>query len=175
MTLAIHTDLPVGEIHIPYNWVYADQSAREAAVGFYPTDVGKLSFQESDKTLWMLDIDDPPEWVQVAGGGGGELTIEAHKVLRQLIHFIADGPAEGFASGAYKEVTGTVFPTAIVWYNEVGVSKKKIVEKLITWSGAFPSIITWKVYDAAEVLLATVTDTITYAGAFETSRTRSIL
>jgi len=174
MSLALHTDLEVGEIHIPYNWSYADQTAREAAVGFVPTDVGKLALQVSDKTFWMLDVYDPSEWVQVGGGGGGELSIEAHKVLRQLIHFIDGGPAEGFASGAYREITGTAFPTAIIWYNEAGVSKNKIVEKLITWSGVFPATITWKVYDAAEVLLATVVDTISYAGAFETTRTRTI-
>jgi hypothetical protein len=91
-----------------------------------------------------------------------------------LIHFISSGPAEGFASGAYREITGTVFPTAIVWYDQAGVGKKKIVEKGIAWTGAFPTTITWKVYDASEGLLATVVDAISYAGAFETHRTRTI-
>jgi hypothetical protein len=97
-----------------------------------------------------------------------------HASLRQLIHFIDNGPAEGFVSGAYREVTGTVFPSAVIWYDQAGVGKKKIVEKLITYSGAFPATITWKVYDATETLLATVVDTLTYSGAFETSRTRTI-
>jgi hypothetical protein len=106
--------------------------------------------------------------------GSGGLSESAHKVLRQLIHFIDNGPAEGFTSGAYREITGTVFPTAIIWYDQAGAGKKKIVEKLISWTGAFPSTITWKVYDSSETLLATVTDTITYSGPFETSRLRSI-
>lgn len=59
------------------------------------------------------------------------ITADQHKVLRQLIHFIEDGPAEGFASGAYREVTGSVFPTAIVWYTDSGKTDK-IAERLIT-------------------------------------------
>ncbi len=97
-----------------------------------------------------------------------------HKIFRHLIHFIDNGPAEGFASGAYREMTGTVFPTAIVWW--VSDSKvDKIVEKLITWTGINPTTIVWKIYDTdGSTVLATVTDTITYSGVFETSRTRTI-
>lgn len=105
---------------------------------------------------------------------GAGLSAIQHEGLRQLIHFIDNGPAEGFSSGAYRETTGTVFPTAIIWYDQVGVGKKKIVSKEIVWSGPFPATITWKMYDASEVLLATVTDTLTYSGPFETSRTRTI-
>ena len=110
----------------------------------------------------------------LVGGGGGGLSEEAHKILRQLIHFIDNGPAEGFTSGAYREMTGTVFPTAIIWYDKATAGKKKIVEKLITWTGVNATTIVWKVYDAAETLLATVTDTVTYSGVFETSRARVI-
>jgi hypothetical protein len=108
----------------------------------------------------------------VAGVGG--LTVEGHKILRQLIHFIDNGPAEGFTSGAYREVTGTVFPTAVVWYESSGKTKK-IVEKLITWTGINPTTIEWKVYGTdGSTVLATVTDTVSYTGVFETSRTRAI-
>lgn len=109
-----------------------------------------------------------------AGSTAGFLTEAQHKTLRQLIHFIDNGPAEGFTTGAYRQTTGTVFPSAIVWYDQAGVGKKKIVEKLISYTGVNPTTITWKVYDAAETLLATVTDTISYSGVFETSRTRAI-
>lgn len=108
----------------------------------------------------------------VAGSGG--LTENGHKVLRQLIHFIEGGPAEGFASGAYREVTGTVFPTSIVWWEDSGKTKK-IVERLITWTGVNPTTDQWKVYDTdGSTVLATVTDTISYSGLFETSRTRTV-
>jgi hypothetical protein len=108
----------------------------------------------------------------LAGSGG--LTSDAHKALRQLIHFIEDGPAEGFASGAYRETTGTVTPTAIVWYTDSGKTDK-IVERLITWSGILPTVDKWKIYDTdGSTVLWTVSDSISYSGIFETSRTRTI-
>ena len=105
-----------------------------------------------------------------------DLGTEQHKALRQLIHFIDYGPAEGFASGAFRQTTGTVFPTAEVWYvNGATPPAGKIVEKLITWTGINPTTIQWKMYDTdGSTVLVTVTDTITYSGVFETSRTRAI-
>lgn len=108
--------------------------------------------------------------------GSGALTETAHRVLRQLIHFIDDGPAEGFTSGAYREIVGGAFPTSVIWYTDSGKTDK-IVEKTITWgtSPKVPTQIQWKVYDTdGSTVLATVTDAITYSGAFETSRTRTI-
>jgi hypothetical protein len=106
---------------------------------------------------------------------GSGLSEAQHKILRQLIHFIDEGPSEGFATGAYREMTGTIFPTAIIWW-ESAVKAKKIVEKLITWTGASPTTVAWKIYDTdGSTVLATVTDTITYSGIFETSRSRAIV
>lgn len=101
------------------------------------------------------------------------ITEEQHKSLRHLIH-LADGggPFEGFASGAYRETTGTVFPSALIWW-ESSAKTHKIVEKLLAYSGPFPTTITWKAYDSVG-LLATVEDTISYSGPFETSRTRTV-
>lgn len=109
----------------------------------------------------------------IAGSGG--LTETAHLTLRQLIHFIEDGPAEGFTTGAYREITGTAFPTAIVWWESSG-KLKKIVERLITWTGANATTDKWKIYDTdGTTVLWTVTDTISYSGVFESSRTRAIV
>lgn len=106
-----------------------------------------------------------------AGSGISEAT---HKVLRQLIHFINDGPAEGFTSGAYKETTGTTFPSAIVWYTDSGKTDK-IVERLLTWTGVNLTTDKWKIYDTdGSTVLWTVSDAISYTGVFETSRTRTI-
>jgi len=108
----------------------------------------------------------------LAGDGG--LTAESHKVLRQLIHFIDDGPADGFASGAYREISGTIFPTTIIWYIDSGKTDK-IVEKDITWTGINPTTIIWKIYDTdGSTVLLTVTDTVTYSGIYETNRVRAI-
>lgn len=105
------------------------------------------------------------------------ITAEAHKTLRHGIHFIDGGPAEGFASGAYRETTGTVFPTSVIWYED-DTKAKKIVEKTITWSSTapVPTTIVWKMYDTdGSTVLATITDTFTYASTiFESSRVRTI-
>jgi hypothetical protein len=96
---------------------------------------------------------------------------------RQLVWFLDEGPAEGFLSGAYKEITGGVFPTSVIWYDSSGVGKKKIVEKTITRNAnQTPSSIAWKIYDASEVLIRTITDTFTYSsGVFESSRVRTVV
>jgi hypothetical protein len=106
---------------------------------------------------------------------GTGLSAATHQALRQLIHFIDNGPANGFASGAYRENTGTVFPTAIIWYDD-NTKVKKLVEKLITYTGSFATTIQWKMYDTdGSTVLATVTDVITLSGSFEASRTRTIV
>lgn len=105
---------------------------------------------------------------------GTGLSEEQHKALRQLIHFVDEGPAESFASGAYREVTGTIFPSAIIWW-ESSAKLKKIVSQDITWSGAKPTQVVWKIYASdGSTVLATVSDAITYSGVFESSRIRTI-
>ena len=107
--------------------------------------------------------------VGLSGSGISEAT---HRTLLQLIHFIDEGPAEGFTTGATKTVTGTVFPTQILWKR---ADATKLVEQNVTWTGPKPTTVEWKVYDTdGTTVLATVTDTISYSGVFETGRTRAI-
>ena len=100
-----------------------------------------------------------------------------HKSLRHLIHFIDDGPACGFASGAYKETlpSGDPFPTQAIWW-ESSSKLKKIVELNLTRNtNKTPATEEWKMYDTdGSTVLCTVTDTITYSGQYETARTRTI-
>ena len=113
-----------------------------------------------------------------AGGGGGGITPFQHQTLRQLIHFIDEGPGDGFASGAFKEVlpTGSAFPTSITWYLDVGKTKK-LVEKFITYNAShFPINIHWNMYDFDGVTIVhTVIDALVYSTAFESTRTRTII
>jgi hypothetical protein len=101
-----------------------------------------------------------------------------HAALRQLIHLAdADGPMEGFASGAYLETLPAAdpFPTSFIWW-ESAAKTQKIVEETVTYN-ANKTINTdqWKAYaEDGTTLLVTVTDTIAYSGVFETSRTRVI-
>lgn len=111
------------------------------------------------------------------GGGGGGITPAQHETLRQLIHFIDQGPGDGFASGAFKEIlpTGNPFPTSVTWYLDV-TKTKKLVEKFIFYNANnFPTIISWNMYDFDGVTIVhNVTDTITYSTAFESTRVRTI-
>lgn len=143
-----------------------------------------ITFEDSSTQIYrdgndlkFKDTSNPtPKTLTELLAGSGALTETAHRTLRQLIHFINDGPAEGFTSGAYRETVGGAFPTSITWYTNSGKTSK-IVERLITW-GTSPKVVTqdqWKMYDTdGSTVLVTVTDAITYSGALETSRTRTI-
>lgn len=161
------------------------EDAVEAA-GVYLQDASNrdenvlISRDGDDMTFQDVSNPTPVTLTTLAAGSGG-LTVEGHKTLRQLIHFINDGPAEGFASGAYQETlpSASPFPTSITWW-ESSSKLKKIVEKLITRTGGgatnvTPTPIVWKIYDTdGTTVLAQVSDAITYSGVFETSRTRTI-
>ena len=155
------------------------EDAIEAA-GVYVQDTSTRDestlIDRSGDDLRFKDTNNPtPKTLTELVAGSGGLTELAHRTLRQLIHFISEGPAEGFASGAYRETTGTIQPSAEVWYVDA-TKAKRIVEKNTSWAGAVPSVEEWKVYDTdGTTVLATVTDTISYIGIFETSRTRAIV
>ncbi len=115
---------------------------------------------------------------QIGSGGGGGITPFEHETLRQLIHFIDQGPGDGFASGAFKETLplGSPFPTSVIWYLDVAKTKK-LVEKFITYSPTKQvTQIHWNMYDFDGVTIVhTVIDDITYVNnAFEGTRTRTI-
>jgi hypothetical protein len=113
----------------------------------------------------------------LSAGGTGGITEQDHETLRQLIHFIDEGPGDGFISGAYKVILGQPFPTSITWYID-NTQAKKIIEKLITYNGTnLPISITWNVYDLDGISIKhSLTDAITYTGtAFESTRVRTIL
>ena len=60
----------------------------------------------------------------VAGAGG--ITVAGHKALQDLIHFIDDGPADGWASGSFKELlpAANPFPTQEIWWTTSGKTHK---------------------------------------------------
>ena len=102
------------------------------------------------------------------------LTEIEHKKVRDLIHFIDQGPADGFASGSYKETTYSgPFVLTATWY-ESATKAKKIVDLTISYTGSFPTSELWRLYDTdGSTVLVTLTDSIVYDGPFEQSRTRT--
>jgi hypothetical protein len=140
---------------------------RAFLLGFGFTEGVQIGYDELDGYVQGL----------IASGGGGGITPFDHQRIRQLIHFIDEGPGDGFASGAFKEnlPVGSPFPTSITWYLDVAKTKK-LVEKFVTYTNtAFPTTIHWNMYDFDGVTIVhTVIDTITYNTAFEATRTRAI-
>ena len=99
-----------------------------------------------------------------------------HKTLRDLIHFIDSGPADGFASGSYMEVypSSSPFPTKVTWWDSIS-KVNKIVEEEVTYnSNKSIATSTWRMYGSNGILVSTVTDTTTCSGIFEISRIRII-
>jgi hypothetical protein len=107
---------------------------------------------------------------------GSGISESTHKSLRDLIHFIDGGPADGFASGAFKETlpVGAPFHSSEIWW-ESAAKVEKIVELTITRNAnQTPATEVWKMYDTdGTTVLVTVTDTMTYSGVFESTRTRT--
>jgi len=123
-----------------------------------------------DGTIGAFQLRDAGGTFDPRSGSG--LSPAQHAAILQLIHFIDEGPAEGFATGATKTTTGTVFPTEELWKR---ADNTALVRKSITWTGATPTSVVWRIYAAdGTTVLATITDTISYTGPFESSRARAL-
>lgn len=99
-------------------------------------------------------------------------------IVRSLVSFIDDGPAEGFATNSYKTTTpsGNPFPTAEVWYVDSSMAQKIVELDITRDSQQRPTSEVWKLYAADGVtVLKTITDTVSYSGPFEGTRTRGIV
>lgn len=62
----LHKFIKPGENHVPYNWTFANATARTAAGNYTSADIGKLALQSDNNTIWML-IAINSTWVAVAG------------------------------------------------------------------------------------------------------------
>lgn len=143
--------------------VLESQALEPAANGelVYKTGVGFRFFEEG----------------VVKGLTGSGISESAHRTLRQLIHFIDEGPAEGFVSGAFHEtLPATPFPTSFIWWTSAAKTHKIVELTLTLNANKTPATEEWKMYDTdGTTVLVTVTDTISYSGIFETTRTRAIV
>lgn len=111
---------------------------------------------------------------EVAQAGGG-ITPAQHKALRDLIHFIDDGPADGFASGAFKEQLpiGNPFPLEATWYTDNTKTSRIVHFECVRDAQQKPVTEIWQMFDAGGSLLVTLSDAIVYSGIVEHTRTRT--
>jgi hypothetical protein len=131
-------------------------------------------------TIGYDELDGYVQGLIAAGGSGGDdsaADTDEHETLRQLIHFVDEGPGHGFAASAYKVSlpTGSPFPVSMTWYLDAAHTIK-LVDKLVTYSvNKFPIVLEWRMYASDGVtIIHTVTDSITYSSAFESTRVRII-
>lgn len=130
-------------------------------------------FWRSDLTKLYRRNNDNINWEEVSGIG---ITENEHEILRQLIHFVDEGPATGFNSGAYKEILpiDNPFPTSMIWYTSIS-KINKIVEQVFYYNTnkTIRSVV-WKMYDINNNIISIIKDDMTYNGIFEISRVRTI-
>jgi hypothetical protein len=131
----------------------------------------RLAPGTAGQVLQTQGVGADPIWAAAASGG---ITPAQHKALRDLIHFIDNGPADGFASGSVRELTYTSgLVTRVVWWTDA-TKTLKIVQTDVTYTGALSTAEVWQMFDTDGVtVLVTLTDSIIYSGALETERTRT--
>jgi hypothetical protein len=154
-----------GAEDVPYN-APADQNEDAlSARGYY---IQNDSSNDSNVII-SRDASNNMTFADSVNGTKNLFQLSSH---RTLIHFIDEGPGEEYVTGATKTITGTVFPTEILWKR---ADATNLVKQTITWTGPRPTVVEWKLYDTnGTTVLATVTDTVSYTGPFESSRSRSI-
>jgi hypothetical protein len=124
--------------------------------------------------LTVISVGGGVEKLQVAVTSPG-ITAASHQALRQLIHFIDDGPANGFLSGAFREIVGAPFPSSVIWYEDVTKAKKIVSVNYTRNATNQATTIVWRIYDTdGSTVLGTATDTVSYTGPWESNRTRAI-
>ena len=142
-----------------------------------------------DRSGRGVDYDDT---VQMADRGGGDPAIEATMAYSGGAMRFRDAqgvfdprcPWAGIIGGVhldaagtlYKNVTGTLKPSAVSWFSDAAKTKK-LMEAIYSYAGSnalVPTTIAWALYDKnGTTVLRRATDTITYSsGVFEASRTR---
>ena len=156
-----------------------NERALRAGTGIIFNDYGPANYFEISGSITAGNL------ILVDSSSGGAINIAvsssvitsaSHETLRQLIHFIDEGPTAG-GSSFYKQVlpAGAVFPKTASWFMDSGYTQK-VVEQFVTWQGVVVSQSIWQMYDpTGAIVLATVTDTTSYvSGIFEFKTTRVI-
>ena len=100
--------------------------------------------------------------------------VGSHQSLLDVIHFLPEGPGDGWASGSYQvlAMNGPLLASD-TWYTDSSQSKK-IVATAYTYSGPLCVQAKLTLYATDGVtLVRTVTDVFSYAGPSRTGSTRT--
>ena len=57
-----HSQINYSNVHVPYSFLYATETAMLAATNFQTTDIGKLARVENNNSLWLLISVAPVLW-----------------------------------------------------------------------------------------------------------------
>ena len=99
--------------------------------------------------------------------------VGSHNALPDIIHFLSDGPGDGFASGAYLSTTfaGPLI-TSRVWWTTAAMTQR-IFAIVYAYKGPLLSTVTYTLFNAQGVQVRLLTDTLTYNGPLLASVTRT--
>jgi hypothetical protein len=103
---------------------------------------------------------------------------QEHELLQQLIHLSNDDGPRGiqWPNNLVKDTgpAGNAFPSASVWWTDSTRTKKVVEQQITRNSSQLPVTVQWLAYASDGVtVVESYTDTITYSGVIETTRTRS--
>ena len=100
----------------------------------------------------------------------------SHQALIDIMHFLDDGPGDGWASGAYRVRQGVApNPGGWIWYTSSAMTKR-IISVTYTYpvGSILPSSKQWLLYASDGATVArTLTDAMTWSGALLTNTTRT--
>ncbi len=152
-----------------YNSIYEIQNSDELR------NYVNLSFVVLNNGSGILSLSGSLDLLDPVDTSGSILNENQHKSYRSLIHFLNEGPGNGFGTGLYREVvpSGSMFPTRVTW--KTSSTGSKIVEGLVTYNPT-RTINTeqWSMYDSVgTTIIEQIIDTVTYQGIFELYRIRT--
>lgn len=115
-----HRDILAGQVHTPYQWIVADEAAREAIVPSGATDLRKVCLQVDTGETYRLDVVTPPTWTLLADApGAAAAALSAHvgqsNPHSQYVPAASKGAANGVAPlGADQKLPPEYLPPLAV-------------------------------------------------------------
>lgn len=97
----------------------------------------------------------------------------SHNAIKDPIHFLHDGPGDGWPSGAFcqKTYTGMLLRQS-TWYTTSAMTVP-IVSRAYTYNGLLVATETLTLYSASGAAVRTVVDTYSYSGIYRISCART--